>query len=115
MIFQLLLLLGINYAGMIIGEGLKLPTPGAVNGLLLLFFLLYTKVLKVNDIDKVCDFLLINMIITFLPAGVRLIDSLNLLQESFFKLIMLLIITTVLTMAVTALSVDFLIKRRDKK
>lgn len=114
MFLQLLILLSINYAGIVIGEFLKLPTPGTVNGLILLFVLLWTKVLKVNQIEKICDFLLINMIITFLPPGVRLIDSLNLLKQDFFKLIVLLVITTVVTMAVTALSVDFLIKRREK-
>lgn len=115
MLLQLLIVLAVNYAGIVLGKLLHLPTPGTVNGLLLLFILLLFKVIKVNQIEKVCDFLLINMIIAFLPPGVRLINSLSLLKTDFFKLIFLLIVTTIITMSVTALSVDFIIKKRSKK
>ena len=83
--------------------------------MLILFVLLWTKVLKVESIEKVCDFLILNMIIFFLPPAVELLEYMTLLKTGFFKIIILLIVTTVITMIVTGKTVDFCIKRMEKK
>ena len=83
--------------------------------MLILFVLLWTKVLKVESIEKVCDFLILNMIIFFLPPAVELLEYMALLKTGFFKIIILLIVTTVITMIVTGKTVDFCIKRMEKK
>lgn len=110
MIYQFLIILSINYLGVILNKVLHLPTPGTVNGLFILFLLLYFKVLKLDSIKNVGEFLVANMIITFIPPSVNLLDVIGLLKGDFFKLIFLLIATTLITMVVTAISVDFMMK-----
>ena len=105
----------INFAGVIIQNIFNLPLPGTILGMLILFVLLWTKVLKVESIEKVCDFLILNMIIFFLPPAVELLEYMTLLKTGFFKIIILLIVTTVITMIVTGKTVDFCIKRMEKK
>ena len=112
---QFLIILVINFAGVIIQNIFNLPLPGTILGMLILFVLLWTKVLKVESIEKVCDFLILNMIIFFLPPAVELLEYMALLKTGFFKIIILLIVTTVITMIVTGKTVDFCIKRMQKK
>ena len=112
---QFLILLVINFAGVIIQNLFHLPLPGTILGMLILFVLLWTKVLKVESIEKICDFLILNMIIFFLPPAVELLEYMTLLKTGFFKIIILLIVTTVITMVVTGKTVDFCIKRMEKK
>ena len=112
---QFLILLVINFAGVIIQNLFHLPLPGTILGMLILFVLLWTKVLKVESVEKVCDFLILNMIIFFLPPAVELLEYMTLLKTGFFKIIILLIVTTVITMIVTGKTVDFCIKRMEKK
>lgn len=112
---QFLIILVINFAGVIIQNIFHLPLPGTILGMLILFVLLWTKVLKVESIEKVCDFLILNMIIFFLPPAVELLEYMALLKTGFLKIIVLLIATTVITMIVTGKTVDFCIKRMEKK
>ena len=112
---QFLIILVINFAGVIIQNIFNLPLPGTILGMLILFVLLWTKVLKVESIEKICDFLILNMIIFFLPPAVELLEYMTLLKTGFFKIIILLIVTTVITMIVTGKTVDFCIKRMEKK
>lgn len=112
---QFLILLVINFAGVIIQNLFHLPLPGTILGMLILFILLWTKVLKVESVEKVCDFLILNMIIFFLPPAVELLEYMTLLKTGFFKILVLLIVTTVITMVVTGKTVEYCIKKMEKK
>lgn len=112
---QFLILLVINFLGVIIQNIFNLPLPGTILGMLFLFILLWTKILKVESIEKVCDFLILNMIIFFLPPAVELLEHITLLKTGFFKIIILLILTTVITMVVTAKTVEYCIKKMEKR
>lgn len=110
MLYEFLIILSINYLGVILQKILHLPTPGTVNGLVLLFIFLSLKIVKLDSIKNVGEFFVTNMIITFIPPSVKLLDVINILKVDFFKLIFLLILTTLITMAVTALCVDFMMR-----
>ncbi|WP_300393911.1 CidA/LrgA family protein [Fusobacterium sp.] len=112
---QFLILLVINFVGILIQSIFHLPLPGTILGMIILFILLWTKVLKVESIEKVCNFLVLNMIIFFLPPAVELLEYMTLLEKGFFKIIILLIVTTVITMVITGKTVEFCIKRMEKK
>ncbi|WP_300356749.1 CidA/LrgA family protein [Fusobacterium sp.] len=112
---QFLILLVINFLGILIQNIFHLPLPGTILGMIILFILLWTKVLKVESIEKVCNFLVLNMIIFFLPPAVELLEYMTLLEKGFFKIIILLIVTTVITMVITGKTVEFCIKRMEKK
>lgn len=112
---QFLILLVINFAGVIIQNLFHLPLPGTILGMLILFVLLWTKVLKVESVEKVCDFLILNMIIFFLPPAVELLEYMTLLKTGFFKILILLIVTTIITMVVTGKTVEYCIKKMEKK
>lgn len=112
MLYQFLIILTLNYIGVILSETLHLQIPGTVTGLILFFIALNLKIVKLNSVKDVGEFLISNMLVTFIPPSIKLLEVINFIKSDFFKLIFLLIVTTLITMAVTSLTVDFLIKRR---
>ena len=70
--------------------------------MIILFLLLQFKIMKEETIKDVADFLLGNMAIFFVPAGVSLINSLGLITE------------TVVIMIVTGKIVEVMINKNDK-
>lgn len=110
---QFLTILIINFTGILIQKFFNLPFPGAIIGMLLFFILLYFKIIKVERIEKVCDFLLKNMVILFLAPAVDLLYYIEYLKADFFKIILLIVVTTVITMGVTARTVQFFLKRME--
>ncbi len=115
---QIGIIFGICLFSQLIEGILPFAFPATVIGLILSFFLLFFKFLKVKDIQKVSDFLLGNMAILFVPAGVNIINYLDILKENFIPLIVICIVSTIITFAATAYSIRFtlyLMNRRKKK
>ena len=115
MFVQLLILLSINYMGIILQKTFNLPLPGTIIGMILFFILLYTKILKEKNVGEISDFLIKIMMILFLPPIINLLENIHLLRVGFFKILFLLLITTIITMVVTGKTVDFLIKLKEKR
>lgn len=109
MLVELLIILLINYIGIIMTEFFKIPMPSIIVSMALLFILIQSKLLKISQIEKTADILMFNMTILFLPATVKLIDYIPMLKAEFFKIIILLVVTTVLTIIVTAKIVHYMI------
>ncbi|ADO83870.1 CidA/LrgA family protein [Ilyobacter polytropus] len=99
------------YVGNFISSCLPVPIPGTVIGMLLLFFSLHLKLLKLESIEKAASILLMNMAILFIPPGVSLVKSLRLLEGSWMKIILVMIVTTIITIAVTGIFIQWFIGR----
>lgn len=107
--FRLLIQIGIVFGVCLIGEGVSLllpfAFPGSVISMILLFFLLLCKVIKVEHIKQKADFLLKNMAFFFIPAGVSIIDQVPFIKDSVLPLLLICFITTILTFFATAMTV----------
>ena len=87
-------------------EGLlPIAFPASVIAMLLLLLCLMTGVLKIDHIREKSDFLLANMAFFFIPAGVNVINSLDILKANWLPLLLICVITTVITFAATAYSI----------
>ena len=96
------------------GEGLTRlfgwPVPGPVLGLMILFGLLLlrdrvqpdAKPIATTPLNTVCSFLLANLSLMFVPAGVGIIQEWPTLQRDGMALIVALVVSTALALAVTA-------------
>lgn len=89
--------------------------PGTIMGMIILFLLLQFKILKEDAIKDVTDFLLNNMAIFFVPAGVSLIQSLGLIKENVVVLILSATVATLVIMLVTGKTVDIMINKNNDK
>jgi len=101
---------------LLFGEGIRMSTgisiPGTVIGMVILFILLMTKVIKLENIDMISKFLLDHLAFLFVPAGVGLISSLDVIGSAWLPIMMIVIISTVLVVGVTGWTVQLLKGRR---
>lgn len=111
---ELLVILVIYFAGEILTKFFKLPVPGNIVGMILLLILLCTDVEKLDTVDTVANFLLEHLAFFFIPAGVGILTSLVVIKDSFIRLLIICFISTIITIAVTALVVDFMTKEKNK-
>ncbi len=70
--------------------------------------------LKIEHVQEKADFLLSNMAFFFVPAGVSIINYFDELKSTAVQLIIICIISTVVTFAVTAYSVMLTVRLMKK-
>ncbi|WP_122642231.1 CidA/LrgA family protein [Luxibacter massiliensis] len=99
----------------VIARILPFEFPASVIGMILLFICLMTGFLKIEHIQEKSDFLLGNMAFFFIPAGVSIMNYFDVLKSSAVQLIIICVISTIITFAVTAYSVKLTIKLMDRR
>ncbi|MDO4332014.1 MAG: CidA/LrgA family protein [Eubacteriales bacterium] len=99
----------ICWIAQILESVLPIDFPASVIGMVLLFLLLASRILKVDHIREKSDFLLANMAFFFIPAGVSIINYFDVLQSCVLQLIFICLASTVVTFAVTAYSMKLVI------
>lgn len=109
---ELLIILIIYFLGEFLSKSLHLPIPGNILGMLILLALLCTKVIKINQVEKVSNFFLDHLSFFFIPAGVGLITSVAVIKDSWYKLLIVCIITTVIVIISTGHIVQLLSKKK---
>lgn len=107
-------ILGLSLLGDLIKKFFKLPLPGSVIGMIILFLLLYFKVVKVESLKEISSFLLDHLAFFFIPAGVGLMAYMGVLKENWLEIGGISLITTVLVFLITGSTIQFLRKRWDK-
>lgn len=114
---QIGILLGIWAAGEVVSQLIKnfINIPGSIIGIVILFLLLEFKIISEEKIKDLADFLLDNMALFFIPAGVSLIQSLGLIKENAILLLSCVIIINIAVMIGSGRSVDFMINLKQKK
>ena len=115
---QLMVILIVSLVSEALGYFIPLPVPASVYGLVLMFVLLCTKVIKLSDVENVADFFLQIMPVFFVAPTVGLMTSFDAIKGSVFWLFVMCFLSTVVTIAVTgavAQAVIRFIKKGGKK
>lgn len=107
-----ILILVIYFAGELISKLLNIPLPGNIIGMILLFLLLTTNVIKVEKVENLANFFLDHLAFFFIPASVGLMTSFASLKGSISKIIILCILTTIIVISVTGVTVEFICKNK---
>lgn len=103
------------FLGELLHHFIPLPIPASIYGIVLLFLALETKILKVSDIKETSSFLIAIMPLMFLPPAVGVIESWNLLRESWFPYVVVTLISTVVVMGVSGRVTQGIIRKGGKK
>ena len=89
-----------------LGEGityaLKLPIPGPVVGMLLLFFSLVAYPPLLEKVEATASELLRHLSLLFVPAGVGIVAAAGQVKGHWMTVILAVAVSTLLTLAVTA-------------
>ena len=89
--------------------------PGSIMGMLILFILLNTKIIKLEKIEDISDFFLKNMGIFFIPPGVGLLASWGIIKQNGLVILLTTVISTITVICATGIIVDklVLLKKKD--
>lgn len=110
---QLFILWFLYIASEWIVEWLKLPIPGNVLGMILLFGLLLTGVIKLEWIDGASSFLLKHLLFFFIPITVGMMTLGSIFLTNGISLIVILIVSSAIGMVVTGALSQLLAKKKE--
>lgn len=106
--FQLLIIFGFSFVGDTLSNSLHLPVPGSILGMIFLFLALNFKVLKFTDVDEVGSFLINNMTILFLPAGVGIMAKWSLISDFWWQIALIVLLALIVNVFVLGHLVQFI-------
>ena len=108
MLEYLTLILACQLAGELLVGTADIPFPGPVAGMILLFLFLVVRGQVPEELGKLSQALLNNLSLMFVPAGVGVMVHLELLGKDALPLSTALVVSTLLTIAITALMMKLL-------
>lgn len=117
-IVNIIIQIGILYIFYLIGSFIQttfnLFIPGSVIGLILLFILLVTNVLKVSYIEHGARFIVGNLVLFFIPATVGMINYFYIFANKGFLLIVVTFVSTIIVIGISGIVSEQLYKRNVK-
>ncbi len=109
-ILGFLILLFIQFISNFIVVHFRIRIPSPLLGMIILSLLLYFNVISRTLIEDVCNILLKNMSLFFVPLFVGIISYVAIIKQNLLPIILTIFLTTFFTMLITALLVNFIMK-----
>ncbi|WP_064607537.1 CidA/LrgA family protein [Streptobacillus moniliformis] len=114
-IIGLLYILFFSFIGQSLSKIINLPIPGSVIGLILFFLALQFKIVKLESVETTSKFLVDNLAILFIPAGVGIMISFKHIKDIWVSILLICLFTTILSLVVVGKLTQHLISKGDKK
>ncbi len=105
------IILGITLCAELLHALLPLPVPAGIYGMVLMLLLLMSGVLKLEKVKRAGAFFIEIMPVMFIPAAVGLMDIVPELRGALVPITAVVILTTVIVMAVSGCTAQFIIRR----
>lgn len=112
---QAAILAAITFAAELLKFLLPLPIPASIYGLIMLFLLLKTGLLKLNQIQDVGDLLLELMPLLLVPASVSFVTALETIQAMLLPVLIMGFLGTMAVMAATGRMAQHFVRKGEKK
>jgi len=109
------IIMGFTLLGDLLHTLIPLNIPTSIYGIILLFAALETGILKLEAIRETGDFLLGIMTLLFLPAVIGVLEVWDIVQSRLLQYVTVLIVTTVVVMAASALVTQLVVRRSGKE
>ena len=108
---QFMIILLVSFVGELLKYVIPLPVPASIYGLVILFILLETGILKLDAVKETSIFLIEIMPLMFIPAGVGLMESWGDLNSMLVEVVVIILVSTVLVMGVSGKVTELVLKR----
>lgn len=112
---QFLIILAVSLLGEICKAVLPLPIPASIYGMVFMFIFLLTGILKLDQVKESGKFLIEIMPVMFIPAGVGLMSSWNVLEPVLIPVSVITVITIFTVMAAAGLVSQGIIRMGKKE
>lgn len=100
-----------QFAGEALSRLAGLPVPGPVVGLALLVITALAWPALQREVEEVANLLLRHLSLLFVPAGVGVLQYVDLLRREWLPLLAVVVVSTALTLAVSAIAFTAMTKR----
>ena len=108
---QAMIIASVTFAAELVKLLLPLPVPASIYGLIMLFFLLKTGLLKLSQVEDVGGFLLEWMPVLLVPASVSFLTVLDTIQGMLLPVLIMGFLGTMAVMCVTGRTAQWMIRR----
>lgn len=112
---EFLIIASAGAAGVLLSAIPGFPLPGTVAGMIIMFILLVCGAVKIKQIEKTAGFFLKFLPLFFIPVIVNLLNEKETFQTYGFKLILIIIITTLITLTATGLTAKLMLHILEKR
>ena len=103
------IIMGVSFAGDLLGAVLPLPVPGSIYALVIMLLLLLTRAVKLEKVRAAGDFLISLMPLMFISPSV------GLMTDILAPLLIICLVSTLVVMAVTGRVSQAIIRRGSAK
>lgn len=94
---------------------LHLPIPGSILGIIVLFILLETRIVRLEWIDLGASWLLAELLLFFIPAAVGVMKYIPMLESDGVRILIVVIFSTFIVMASSGLLASRITKQRERR
>ena len=115
---QIIYILGVYFIAELLALIIFIPISPSILAMIIMFIVVKTKIIKVHQIEKCTNFMLSNLALFVILTAVGIIDSKAVLENNFFKFLLIIIIASIVTFVATGYSVMIvvkIIKKRSEK
>ena len=112
---QFTIIIFLSFLGEVLHTLIPFPIPASIYGITILFVLLERKVLQIDDIREVSDFLIFIMPLLFIPPAVGLIDVWDELRASLTAYVTIIIAVTLIVMVSTGRITQWFLQNQKEK
>ncbi|MFI3225807.1 MAG: CidA/LrgA family protein [Clostridia bacterium] len=113
--YQFAVILTVTFIGETLNYLIDLPIPASIYGLIIMFTLLATKIIKLEQVRETGKYLVIIMQFMFIPPCVAMIETWSSLEGILLPIMLITIVSTVVVFVVTGKVSDFIIDRSKSK
>ena len=113
LVLQFIFIYGFFLLGQLLRELFNIPLPGSIIGFMLMFIALSLKLFPLRFVESGATLLLSFLQLFFVPAKVGVIDYIDVFAGKGALLVVLIIFSTLLTMAASGWTSQFLGRQRE--
>lgn len=108
---QLFFIFMFSFFGEVVSMILPFSVPGSVAGMILMFIALHFNLLKIERVEEAGDWLVNNMAIFFVPAGIGLMTNFDIIGAIWWQLLIIVGVSATLMMWFVGFIVQFVMNR----
>ncbi|WP_145044623.1 CidA/LrgA family protein [Paenibacillus xylanexedens] len=113
-ILQVAILMAFSLLMNQLAGALHLPVPGSILGMVVLFLLLQTGVVKLRWIEVGAAWLLGELLLFFIPSAVGIMNYMPMLEHDGLQILFIVLLSTFLVMVCTGLVATRIAKRKER-
>ncbi len=111
---QFAIILSVSFVGEVLNHFISIPVPASIYGLVIMFALLKTGILKLCHVKETGYFLLGILPIMFVPSSVGFIKAFPLMKKFGVQFVLVAIVSTFLVMGITGIVSQIIIRIQKK-